>query len=229
MNRYSIMVAAVLVFSTQAAVVTESVSYQVDGQKFQGYLAFDDRLASPRPGVLVVHEWWGLNDYIRRRAEMLAELGYVALALDMYGDGREAGHPDEAGEFARESLASLPQAERRFNVAHELLADHPLVADSPIAAMGYCLLFNGSSISVLLQCFTSNKNFSWCDSSLCSMSSTQAHTMLRSVQAPTSACPSQWPGALSLIRAGSVPMYMVAPSSRLRVTFTAGSENVSTS
>ncbi|MFP2767821.1 dienelactone hydrolase family protein [Oceanisphaera sp. KMM 10153] len=138
MNRYSIMVAAVLGFSTQAALVTESVGYQVDGQEFQGYLAFDDRLASPLPGVLVVHEWWGLNDYIRRRAEMLAELGYVALALDMYGDGREANHPSEAGEFARASLASLPQAERRFNVAREQLARHPRVAGSPMAAVGYC-------------------------------------------------------------------------------------------
>ncbi len=138
MNRYSALVAAALGFSTQAAVVTESISYQVDGQEFKGYLAFDDRKAAPLPGVLVVHEWWGQNDYIRRRAKMLAELGYVALALDMYGDGREARHPDKAGEFARASLASLPLAERRFNAAHALLAEHPLVAGSPMAAVGYC-------------------------------------------------------------------------------------------
>lgn len=138
MNKYSLMVAAILGFSAQAAVVTESVSYQVDGQEFKGYLAFDDSLTSPLPGVLVVHEWWGLNDYIRHRAVMLAELGYVVLALDMYGDGKEASHPAEAGEFARASLASLPLAERRFNAAREQLARHPLVAGSPIAAIGYC-------------------------------------------------------------------------------------------
>lgn len=138
MNRYSLMVAALLGFSAQAAVVTESVTYQVDGQEFKGYLAFDDSRTSPLPGVLVVHEWWGLNDYIRHRAEMLAEVGYVALALDMYGDGKAASHPAEAGEFAKASLASLPLAERRFNAAREQLARHPRVAGSPIAAIGYC-------------------------------------------------------------------------------------------
>ncbi|OIN04322.1 dienelactone hydrolase family protein [Oceanisphaera psychrotolerans] len=138
MNRYTLLVGAVIGFSSQAAVVTEPLTYQVDGQEFKGYLAFDDSLASPVPGVLVVHEWWGQNDYVRLRAEMLAELGYVALALDMYGDGKQTGHPEEAGAFAKASLASLPLAERRFNAAREVLAGHPRVAGSPIAAVGYC-------------------------------------------------------------------------------------------
>ncbi|PSJ47862.1 dienelactone hydrolase [Zobellella endophytica] len=125
-------------FPAQAALVTEELDYQVDGQSYKGYLAFDDSIEQPVPGVLVVHEWWGHNDYVRRRAEMLAELGYVALALDMYGDGKQAAHPTQAGEFAQASMASLPQAERRFNAARDLLAGHERVDGGRIAAIGYC-------------------------------------------------------------------------------------------
>lgn len=124
--------------SARAAVVTEEVRYQLDGQSYLGYLAYDDSLPAPLPGVLVVHEWWGHNDYVRQRAEMLAELGYAALALDMYGDGRNTEHPSEAGEFAKASLASLPLAEQRFNAARDWLAAHPRVDDGRIAAIGYC-------------------------------------------------------------------------------------------
>src|SRR5262245_35208934 len=70
-----------------AAVKTQSVDYSHDGVALKGYLAYDDAAPGQRPGVLVVHEWWGLNDYARKRAEMLAEMGYVAFAVDMYGGG----------------------------------------------------------------------------------------------------------------------------------------------
>ena len=81
--------------TVQAKVVTKEVNYSADGLNLKGYLAYDDAQTSKRPGVLVVHEWWGQNDYIRKRAHMLAELGYVALALDMYGDGKQAAHPED--------------------------------------------------------------------------------------------------------------------------------------
>lgn len=135
---WTLLLALGLSAQGEAAVVSENLDYEVDGQHFTGYLAFDDSHSDARPGVLVVHEWWGLNDYVRRRADMLAELGYVALALDMYGDGRQASHPQEAGEFAQASMASLPLAERRFNAARDLLAGHERVNGEQIAAIGYC-------------------------------------------------------------------------------------------
>ena len=66
----------------------KDVQYSADGVVLKGYLAYDKNVKGKRPGVLVVHEWWGLNDYARKRANMLAELGYTALAVDMYGDGK---------------------------------------------------------------------------------------------------------------------------------------------
>ena len=71
----------------QAKIVTEEVIYKAGDTTMKGYLAYDDGKKSKRPGILVVHEWWGLNDYARKRTRMLAKLGYTAFAMDMYGDG----------------------------------------------------------------------------------------------------------------------------------------------
>ena len=76
-------------------IMTNRIEYQVGDVGHQGYLAYDNEISAPRPGVLIVHEWWGLNDYLVRRAHMLAELGFVALAIDMYGGGRVAETPDQ--------------------------------------------------------------------------------------------------------------------------------------
>jgi dienelactone hydrolase len=84
----------------RAAIVTRTVQYTHDGEPLEGYLAYDDSLEGQRPGVLVVHEWWGLNDYARKRTRMLAELGYVAFAADMYGGGKTTRDPSEAGAWA---------------------------------------------------------------------------------------------------------------------------------
>jgi len=121
-----------------AEIMTQEITYSVDDTEMIGFLAWDDAIEGRRPGVLVVHEWWGQNDYPRRRAQMLAELGYTALALDMYGDGRSAEHPDGAGEFMQESLSNLPQARDRFNAALELLKAQATVDPGNIAAIGYC-------------------------------------------------------------------------------------------
>src|SRR5215472_3060109 len=86
--------------SAEAAVKTETVSYKVGDKTFKGYLAWDDAASGKRPGVVVFPEWWGLNDYARKRAEQLAGMGYVALAADMYGDGKTTESPKEAGELA---------------------------------------------------------------------------------------------------------------------------------
>jgi dienelactone hydrolase len=117
---------------------TEEMVYTADGDTLNGYLAYDQTVEGKRPGVLVVHEWWGLNDYARKRARMLAELGYTAFALDMYGNGKQATHPEDAQKFATEVAQNLDVAEARFNAALELLKSQPTVDPQHIAAIGYC-------------------------------------------------------------------------------------------
>ena len=124
--------------SSLAEIKGEEVEYTSDGVTMKGFIAFDDAVKGKRPGVLVVHEWWGLNDYARNRARMLAGLGYTALAVDMYGDGETASHPDDAGKFAGEVFKNLPEAKARFTAALELLKRQETVDPSNVAAIGYC-------------------------------------------------------------------------------------------
>ncbi|NAS30698.1 dienelactone hydrolase family protein [Flavobacteriaceae bacterium R38] len=118
------------------------VTYASDSTNLKGYIAYDENKKGKRPGILIVHEWWGHNDYVRQRADMLAELGYTAIAVDMYGDGKQANHPDDAGKFASSVMTNLPEATARFNAAVALLKEHESVDDQKIAAIGYC--FGGS-------------------------------------------------------------------------------------
>jgi dienelactone hydrolase len=128
----------------QAKVVGEEVSYTDKGVTMKGYLAYDKHIKGKRPGILVVHEWWGHNDYARKRALLLAGMGYTALAVDMYGDGKTANHPDDAGKFAAEVSKNMPMAKSRFEAAMKTLKKHPSVAGDQIAAIGYC--FGGSVV-----------------------------------------------------------------------------------
>lgn len=127
-----------------AEIKTEIISYAVGETQMTGYLAYDDAFNGPRPGVLVVHEWWGQNDYARQRADMLAKLGYTAFALDMYGDGKVADHPDTAKAFMQAVVSNLPEAERRFAAARAVLERQPNVDEEHIAAIGYC--FGGGMV-----------------------------------------------------------------------------------
>lgn len=140
MKRLMVGLAASVLFNGMALaeVVHKDVEYAAGGVKMKGYLAYDNAIEGQRPGVLVVHEWWGLNDYARSRARQLAELGYTALALDMYGNGKEAGHPEDAGKFSGEVKANMGAAEQRFRAALELLQKQPSVNPADIAAIGYC-------------------------------------------------------------------------------------------
>ena len=122
----------------QAAVVGEPVEYRAGDTVMKGYLAYDDAVEGKRPGILVVHEWWGHNDYARSRAEQLAAMGYTALAVDMYGDGKQAAHPEDAGKFAGEVRKNMERATARFLAARELLSSHPTVTSGDISAIGYC-------------------------------------------------------------------------------------------
>ncbi len=126
------------VTSAQAEVVGREVNYQADGVTLKGYIAYDDAFKGRRPAVLVVHEWWGHNAYARHRADMLAKLGYTALAVDMYGDGKQAHHPDEAGKFAAMVNNNMPLARARFEAGMNLLRREPTVDAGEMAAIGYC-------------------------------------------------------------------------------------------
>ena len=128
----------------QAAVVGKEVSYQTGDTVMKGYLAYDDALTGKRPGILVVHEWWGHNSYARKRAEMLAELGYTAMAVDMYGDGKTADHPDNAGKFAMAVRQDQDMMQARFNAARHYLNSQETVDPELNAAIGYC--FGGSVV-----------------------------------------------------------------------------------
>jgi len=121
-----------------AEIKTVEVSYREDDTLLKGMLAYDDAIEGKRPGVLGVHEWWGQNDYARRRAKMLAELGYTALAVDMYGDGKTADHPKDASAFSSAVGGNLPLAKARFDAALNLLKKDPTVDAARIAAIGYC-------------------------------------------------------------------------------------------
>jgi dienelactone hydrolase len=127
-----------------ATVQGKEISYSVNGVTMKGWLAYDDAVKGKRPAVLVVHEWWGHNAYARKRADMLASLGYVALALDMYGDGRQAHHPDDAGKFAGEVAKNKPLARARFEAAMQLLRRQGNVDGDRLAAIGYC--FGGTVV-----------------------------------------------------------------------------------
>ncbi|CAL2085358.1 carboxymethylenebutenolidase [Tenacibaculum sp. 190524A05c] len=120
----------------------EEVIYASDSTNLKGYISFDENKKGKRPGVIIVHEWWGHNDYVRKRADMLAELGYTAIAIDMYGDGKQANHPSDAGKFAQSVMSNLPVAKARFKAALDLLKKHESVSADKIAAIGYC--FGGS-------------------------------------------------------------------------------------
>jgi dienelactone hydrolase len=124
-------------------IVGEVYSYSSDSVDLVGYFAYDSS-AAPKPGILVVHEWWGHNDYVRERARQLAELGYTAFALDMYGEGKKAEHPQDAGKFSKMVMSNMDLAKARFEAAMETLKNHPYTDTSGLAAVGYC--FGGSVV-----------------------------------------------------------------------------------
>ena len=125
-------------------ILTNRIEYMVGDAGHQGYLAYDDEVAEARPGIVIVHEWWGLNDYIVRRAHMLAELGYVALAIDMYAGGQVAEDPAQAGELMTGVLDDMDKGTAALRAGYELLLDQPGVDRERTAAIGYC--FGGAMV-----------------------------------------------------------------------------------
>jgi dienelactone hydrolase len=116
---------------------TEEVSYMVDGETLVGLLAYDESYDTKRPAVLVVHEWQGINEYAKKRAQDLAKEGYVAFALDMYGGGKEYSR-EEAPQISRAVGSDFPLIEKRFNAALDIIKGVEYTDNNNIAAIGYC-------------------------------------------------------------------------------------------
>jgi dienelactone hydrolase len=144
MKQLIVFIFTIFSFNVSAAVVSKEVQYTDGETNMKGYLVYDDSFKGQRPGVLVVHEWWGHNDYARQRARMLAKLGYRAMAIDMYGDGKTANHPKDAGKFAGAVRSNLPLAKKRFMAAYDYLQKQDNVEKSKMGAVGYC--FGGGII-----------------------------------------------------------------------------------
>ncbi len=140
----SIVLAFASLSAAQAVIKEGPVEYKAGDTVLKGYLVYDDAAKERRPGVLVVHEWWGHDQHARNSARKLAEAGYVALALDMYGGGKQADHPDSAGKFSGEVRKNLPLMKSRFEAGMQLLRKQPQVDGKRLAAIGYC--FGGSVV-----------------------------------------------------------------------------------
>jgi len=124
--------------TARAEIVGRTIEYSAGGVTLKGYISYDNSIEGRRPGVIVVHEWWGVTDYPKKRADMLAELGYVAFAADMYGDGKTADNPADAQKYAGESLKDFSLLKDKFSAVIELLKKNELVDSNKIAAIGYC-------------------------------------------------------------------------------------------
>jgi len=141
------LIACLSFTGAMAEVRSAAVAYKDGGDNLTGYLYWNDAVKGERPGVLVVHEWWGLNDYARSRAEQLAELGYVAFAVDMYGGNKVTSHPAQAGEWMKATVSNLDGWRRRAQKGLEKLRSLAITDDDRLAAIGYC--FGGATVMQL--------------------------------------------------------------------------------
>ncbi|MCR4302578.1 MAG: dienelactone hydrolase family protein [Sulfuricaulis sp.] len=131
------MVLALSVAPLHAAVKGEEVTYKAGDTVLKGYLAYDDTVRGKRPGVLVVHDWWGHGDFVRDRTRALAALGYTALAVDMFGDGKQTDDPGEADKLSGNVAGNPPLMKARFDAAQAVLRKHKTVDPKRLAAIGY--------------------------------------------------------------------------------------------
>ena len=116
----------------------ETVSYKIDSLTMNSYIVYDENKEGKRPAILVIHEWWGLNEYAKRRARMLAELGYIAMAVDMYGNGQMGNDPKEAEKLAMPFYMNPQLAKARVDSALQILKKNPNTDETRTAIIGYC-------------------------------------------------------------------------------------------
>jgi dienelactone hydrolase len=122
----------------------QTVSYTSEGITLKGFVVYDDNIKGKRPAVLVVHEWWGLNDYAKMRARKLAEMGYIAMAVDMFGDGKVANNPTEAQEMTKPFYGNPELSKTRFEAAYNKIKEFSQTDANKVMAIGYC--FGGSVV-----------------------------------------------------------------------------------
>lgn len=156
MKRNGFMIALLtLAGSASAAIRTQTVEYMDGKTALQGTLVYDDARSGKAPGILVVHEWKGLGDYAKGRADQLAKLGHVAFALDMYGKGVYAKDHEEAGRLSGVFFNDRDLMRRRALAGLEILKNDPHVDASRLAAIGYC--FGGTTVLELARAGTDLK------------------------------------------------------------------------
>ncbi len=122
----------------KVSIKEESVSYSGDSVTMKGFVAWNEATDAKRPVVLIVPEWWGLTDYAKNRAKQLAELGYLAIAVDMYGNGTIVDNPEAAGKLAGPFYQNPQMAKARFDAAVAKIKTYPMADTTKIAAIGYC-------------------------------------------------------------------------------------------
>jgi dienelactone hydrolase len=128
--------------ATAMRIKEDNVSYTGDGVTMNGYVAYDESKEGPRPAVLVIHEWWGINDHVRQKAKQLAELGYIAMAIDLYGNGKIADNPDSALHYAMPFYKDPQMTRERYRAAVSKLLSYTQADSTRMAAIGFC--FGGS-------------------------------------------------------------------------------------
>lgn len=138
-SRFAAVLALTLPSAALAEIKVERITYKHGETTLEGVMAYDDAAKDKRPGVLVCHEWWGCNAYAEKRARMLAEQGYVAFALDMYGKGNTTTDAKQAAEWAGKATGNLQNMRERAALGLAVLADHSRTDSSRLAAIGYCM------------------------------------------------------------------------------------------
>jgi dienelactone hydrolase len=116
----------------------ETSNYISAPDTLQGFVVYDQHKIGKRPAVLIVHEWWGMNDYTKMRARQLAELGYMAMAVDLFGHGKNASNPQEAMDLTRPFYGNPQLAKIRLDAALKKIKEYPETDTDNIAAIGYC-------------------------------------------------------------------------------------------
>lgn len=130
--------------SSYGELIKKNVAYEEGDTKMEGYLVYDEAQKTKRPGVLVVHDWMGIGEFSKQKAEQLAELGYVAFAADIYGVGNRPENSDEAAKISDEFKKNRKKLRARVQAALKVLQDEEMVQDDKIAAIGYC--FGGTTV-----------------------------------------------------------------------------------